>query len=424
MKNLVSLAIHSLHHRKVAAVLCMASIALSVLLFSAVELIARSARVGFEGAISGVDLIVGARGGTINLLLYTVFHAGSPTASVPMDVVREYQNHRAVDQVIPISLGDSHKGFRVVGTDDTFFEQYRFGDRQQLKLEEGQPWDGLFQTVVGSEVARKLDYEVGKEIILTHGISDHQGIMDHDTLPFRITGILEPTGTPVDRAIFVKLEGLEAIHYDWRSGAPPVPGQETSRQEILEAYEAGELAPESITAFYVIARNRVLSLALQRDVNNHSPEALTGILPGITMQELWRLLGYATQSLRLMSSFIIMVGLLGIVIALYLTAEQRRHEFAVLRSLGMGPKSILGLVTLDSSILAFTGALVGQLAALLLFLTSRPLITEFTGFHLVLPEPNLIAFLTVPAVTIFATVFSLAPALRSMRRALADGLAP
>ena len=142
------------------------------------------------------------------------------------------------------------------------------------------------------------------------------------------------------------------------------------------------------------------------------------------MQELWRLLGYATQSLRLMSSFIIMVGLLGIVIALYLTAEQRRHEFAVLRSLGMGPKSILGLVTLDSSILAFTGALVGQLAALLLFLTSRPLITEFTGFHLVLPEPNLIAFLTVPAVTIFATVFSLAPALRSMRRALADGLAP
>lgn len=424
VKNLLTLAFHSLQHRKLTAVLCTASIALSVLLFSAVGLISKSARAGFEGAISGVDLIAGARGGAINLLLYTVYHAGSPTANVSMDVVEQYKNHRAVKAVIPVSLGDSHRGFRVVGTDDSYFDRFRFGDKKSLQLKRGNRWDSLFDTVIGSEVARQLEYETGRKIILTHGISKHQGIMDHDTLPFEVTGILEPTGTPIDRAIFVKLEALEAIHYDWKSGAPPVPGQETSRDEILQVYDNGGLKPEAVTAFYIITKNRVLSLALQREINTHSPEALSAILPGITMQELWRILGYATESLRLMSVFIIVVGLLGILIALYLTAEQRRHEFAVLRSLGMSPRSILTLVLLDSGILALSGSLLGQLTAFLLFLIARPLVTELTGFFLVLPGPDLISILTIPLVTVIAGLLSLAPALRSMRRALADGLAP
>ena len=227
---LLSLAYHSLRNRKLTSIVTLISLALSVSLWIGIEHIRGGARESFSNTISQTDLIVGARGGAIQLLLYTVFHIGSPTANVTSESYEKIKNHRAVLWTIPISLGDSHRGYRVVGTNEDFYRHYRFRQDRQVEFAQGRFPADVFDVALGSEVAQRLGYQVGSRIVVTHGITSSTGIMDHDDKPFTVVGILNPTRTPIDRSLYVTLEGIEAMHIDWKQGAPPLTGQETRRQ--------------------------------------------------------------------------------------------------------------------------------------------------------------------------------------------------
>ena len=204
MGAIIRLAWQSLANRKTTAILTLLTVAISVTLLLGVEKVRTQAKSSFANTISSTDLIVGSRSGQVNLLLYSVFRIGNATNNIDWQSLQEISQHRSVKWAIPISLGDSHRGYRVVGTTDAYFEHYRYGQKQPLQLAQGEVFDSLFETVLGSEVAKKLGYSLGDDIIIAHGISD-QSFNRHDNLPFKVVGILEPTGTPVDRSVHVSL---------------------------------------------------------------------------------------------------------------------------------------------------------------------------------------------------------------------------
>ncbi|MEC7779685.1 MAG: ABC transporter permease [Pseudomonadota bacterium] len=239
---LFGVAYQSLRYRIGGVMLAIAAVAISVFVLLSVEHVRHEARSSFASTVSNVDLIVGARTGEINLLLLSIFRIGTPTANVAWESVEAIAEQPNVEWVVPISLGDSHKNFRVVGTTAEFFDRYMYGQSQPLTFQVGQRFDETLDVVVGSRVAAELGYALGDELILSHGMAD-TSFTHHDQVSFSITGLLAPTGTPVDNALFVSLEAIEAIHADegeTESSTDGSPGYVKAHEEDEEHEEHGQ----------------------------------------------------------------------------------------------------------------------------------------------------------------------------------------
>lgn len=211
MLMILRLALTSLRSRLLTTSLTVASIALSVTLLVGIENVRAGVRDSFAGTIRGVDLIVGARGGTLQVLLSAVFGIGSPSGSVKLSTMERWQAHPAVKWVVPYSLGDSHRGFRVVGTTPDFYERYRFRKDGRIVFVSGRAAVADTEVVIGSDAAEKLGYTIGSPVVVVHGLRDI-GTSSHEAHPFHVVGILGRTFTPIDRSVYVTLEGIEAMH--------------------------------------------------------------------------------------------------------------------------------------------------------------------------------------------------------------------
>ncbi|MCG8433843.1 MAG: ABC transporter permease, partial [Gammaproteobacteria bacterium] len=275
MFPVLPLAIKSLRSRRWTALLTILSIATAVSLFVAVENIRQGSRESFERTISGTDLIVGARSSAINLVLYSVFQIGNATNNVSWTTYEEIRERKDVAWTVPISLGDSHRGYRVIGTTDGYFEHYRFADSRQLRLQRGEVFEDLFDIVIGAQVARELAYDVGTTLTLSHG-TGAASFSEHKDRPFVVTGVLEATGTPVDRSVLVSLPAIEAIHVGWQNGAPTPMSNAISADRVREM----NLQPKEVTAIYVGAKSRIQTLRIQRELNTYRSEALQAVIPG------------------------------------------------------------------------------------------------------------------------------------------------
>jgi len=259
---LLRLALTSLNNRRFTALLTVFAIALSVCLLLAVERIRTETRASFASTISGSDLIVGARSGSVNLLLYSVFRIGNATNNIRWDSFEHFAAHPRVKWAIPLSLGDSHRGYRVLGTSGTYFEHYQYGRSQTLQFAEGKPFNDLFEVVLGAEVADALNYKIGQQIVLAHGVST-VSLVKHDDKPFTVSGILARTGTPVDRTLHISLAGMEALHVDWQNG---MPARGAARLSAEQAREMG-LQPKAITAMLLGLNSKIATFSLQREIN-------------------------------------------------------------------------------------------------------------------------------------------------------------
>jgi len=238
-----TLAIKSFRNRKFTTTLTIVAIALSVTLLLGVERIRKEARTNFTNTISGTDLIVGARSGPIQLLLYSVFHIGNATNNISWASYQEIARNPNIKWTVPISLGDSHQGYRVMGTNSDYFEFFRFAGGRKLEMAKGRIFEDVFDAVLGAEVAEALGYRIDDPIIIAHG-AGKVSFIKHDDKPFKVVGILKKTGTPVDQTVHIRLEGIEAIHIDWKDGAP-IPGQSISADRMLTM----DLRPRAVTAF-------------------------------------------------------------------------------------------------------------------------------------------------------------------------------
>jgi putative ABC transport system permease protein len=446
------LALQSLRNRLLASVLTVASIAFSVALLVGIENIRNGLRESFTGTVSGVDLIVGPRSSPVQLLLYSVFGMGSPTGNLSWETYVHFRDHPAVAWTIPYSLGDNHRGFRVIGTTDAFYEHFGYREGRRIAFREGAPAATDHEVVVGTEVAERLGYALGEEIVMTHGMGA-AGIMDHDETPFRVVGILERTGTPVDRALYVTLEGIEAMHAGWEGGVPPMPSFDPDPDPDPEDAPAGAEDhdhdhglgqgdegqalglgdadhdhvhgdPAQITSFFVGTPSRFEMLGLQREINDFPGEPLTALLPGIALAEMWRTVGYAEDGLKIVSFFVVVVGLLGMLVSLYTALDARRREMSIFRSIGAGPRRIITLLVVESGFLAAAGALVGVglvYGSILLF---QGPVEERFGLFIPLRPLGPLELGYLGAVILAGFIIGLVPAIKAYRTTLSDGLSP
>ena len=416
LRTVVRLAQQSLRNRRATAIMTILSIAISVALLVGVERIRTEARGSFASTISGTDLIVGARSGDINLLLYSVFRIGNATNNVSWESYQDIVSQPVVEWAIPISLGDSHRGFRVMGTSDAYFEHYRFSRSRALEFSVGGPFEGVFDTVLGADVARELGYSLGDEIVIAHG-AGATSFVQHDDKPFTVTGILEKTGTPVDRTVHVSLEGIEAIHIDWQRGAR-MPGRAVTAEQALEM----DLQPEAITAFMLGLKSRVATFSLLRQINDYPEEPLLAIIPGVTLQQLWELVRIVEVALLAVSICVVIAGLIGMLTAILTSLNERRREMAILRAVGARPWHILLLMISESALLAATGALLGMALIVMATAFGAPVLEQRFGIFVEVRWPGAIEWLIAGVVTLAAIFVSLWPAWRAYRNALADGL--
>ena len=443
--QVIKLAIASLLSRKSNAILTLLAIAISVMLLLGVERVSQETRTGFANTISGTDLIVGARSGSVNLLLYSVFHIGNPTNNVSWETYQHWANNSQVTWSVPIALGDSVRGFPVVATEPTFFEYFRYGQQQPLVFTNGAPFSQE-NAVIGAEVARQLGLKVGDELVVAHGtgsISFHE----HDDQPLTISGVLARTGTPVDQAIYISLRDLDIMHgghahddhdhehlsdehehHDHEHQSDEHEHHEHHSQHADEhEHHGGEQHHEqppipSVSAFMLGLQSRPRAIFMQREINTYRAEPLTAIMPGATLQDLWRTLSGFERALSVVSGFVLLAGLLGMLATILASLRERRREMAVLRSIGAGPGTIFTLLVSETVVLTLAGIAVGIGMLYGFIFALAPYIQSNFGVVVELGGISSAEWLRVAIVLGAGFVISLIPAWQAYRNSLTDGL--
>jgi len=412
---ILKLGLKSLLNRKVTSFLCCLSIALSIALLLGVERIRSTAKDGFTNTISGVDLLVGSRGSPINLLLYSVFHIGEPINNIRYSSYQTISELGSVDWTVPISLGDAYKSFRVVGTNENFFKYFQFRGDQKVQFSEGQAFSGIFDIVIGATVAKTLNHKVGDSIVLSHGIQE-ESLLHHEDSPFKIVGILKETSTPIDKAVYTSLEGMEAIHIGWENGMP-------SDEEIDKSgLKKENLKTTQITSFLLKTKSRIAILGLQRFIVNYDKEPLMGVIPAYTLLNLWETMSYLEKVLFLVSSLVLLVGFVSIIIALYSSLNERRREMAILRSIGAAPRHIFSLLFLESCLLNLVGILAGIIMLYFVGYFFQDILATKFSVYMKNSLLTLSEFKLLLLIFFVGTFIGMLPALKAYRNSLSDGL--
>ncbi|MGL5948212.1 MAG: ABC transporter permease [Aeromonas sp.] len=414
---MLTLALKSLWARRLTAGLTLLSLALSVTLLLGVERVRSGVRDNFASTVSGTDLIVGARSGQLNLLLYSVFRLGSPTNNISAASYAALKAQPNVAWTIPLSLGDSHRGFRVIGTTSDYFRHFRYGQTQALHLSQGRAFaqKAPFEVVLGAQVAKRLGYQLGQAVVIAHGAGS-TSFSQHDNLPFTVVGILAPTATPVDHSVHVPLTGLEAIHLGWESGRQ-------SKALRADEIDLAALQPKAVTAVLVGLKQRIMAFALQRSINTYPTEPLQAILPGAALQELWSLLSVAEMALALIAGFVVLAGGVGMLTTLLAGLNERRRELAILRSLGASPRHLFWLLAAEAVLLTSVGVVLGLVALYVGQGLATPWLLTHYGMALELRWPSAVEWGRVLWVWLLGAGVGLLPALRAYRFSLSDGLA-
>ena len=434
------LAAASAWNRRLSLMLAVAAVALATALMFTTERLREGLRAGFSQALSGTDLIVAARSHPIQILLSTVFHIGAPAQNISRGAIEALTAMPQVAWVVPIALGDTFRGQPVIATSSTFFRHVRTGDRRALEFAQGEafadglPASGPHSVVLGAGVATRFGLSVGDSLVLAHGSGPIAG-NDHDDHPFRVLGILAPTGTPIDRTLLVNLEAHHALHSDWVGGIAPARAgaRSTSSRGLASASKpAPETSPRagaatlpaSLSAALVGLHQRGAVFSVQRALESPRPEPLSAVLPGVALDELWRVVGQGERLLRLTGLLVAVAALAGLVGVLLAGLESRRRELAILRSLGAGPRALFRLVIWEAALIAATGLVLGALTSVLALLSFSPWLRMNYGVELVGAgfSPTDLALLA--GIQACAMIVAALPAWRALRLSLADGLAP
>lgn len=419
MKAVLLLALKSAWARRLTLSITLCAIALSSALLLSVERVRHDARESFTQSVSGVDLVVGARSGSVQLMLYAVFHAGNATHNIRWESFQNIADNPAVAWAVPLSLGDSHLGFPVLGTTPDYFTHFRHGDAQPLIFQTGQPFAEVFEAVLGSDVASELATRTGDTIVLNHGIGDAAMMAEHGDKPFRVVGILAPTGTPVDRTVHVSLQAITALHLDWSGGAP-LPGLVIPAEHVKKF----DLQAKEITAFMLGLKQRTDVFRVQRQINSYRGEALLAVMPGVALDELWQALGVVENTLLAMSLLVVTVGLAGLMATMLAGLNERRRELSVLRALGASPFDLFLMLTVEGLAVTALGVLLGCGLLAAGTIAFAPLLQAQFGIVLAWRALSINEWWLLAAILATGLLASLVPAWRAWRMSLADGLTP
>lgn len=420
---LVKLAVKSLLNRKASALLTLFTIAISVMLLMSIERVRVDAKSSFSNTISGTDLIVGARTGDIQLLLSSVFRIGHANNGVSWKSYQYITEQRGVKWAIPMSLGDSHKGLAVLGTNKDYFEHYRFAKKQQLSFSQGHAFNHLFEVVLGAEVANTLGYQLGDEVVIAHGMGN-TSFHNHDDNPFKVVGILKPTGTPVDKTLHIPLAAIDVIHGSHSHQHEPALTATDDHDHDHDHHDDVDLVgtPKQITAFLLGFDSPLYTLQVRRNINQYKDEALLAIMPGVTLRELWEMLSIVEKILLLFSIVVVLISLLGMLTSLLSSLNQRRRELAILRSVGARPWHIFTLISVESLLITGLGCVVGTALFYALMLLGADYLQSHAGISLNIALLSSYELMLLAAIMVAGFIVGLIPATRAYFYSLADGM--
>jgi putative ABC transport system permease protein len=352
--SLFRLALRNLLYRPWTTALSVILAALGAGLISLILLLNWQLEQQFDRNLAGINLVVGAKGSPLQLMMSSMYHISSPTGNVALKDARPFLNpqHPYIARAVPLSLGDSYRGRRLVGTRPVFLELYG------AEVAEGEMWSEVMDVVAGASAARELDLRVGDTFRSSHGLVEDDDLTHRDAPPFRVTGILAPTGTVADLVLLTPAESLWAVHDTHDHG----------EHEHEEGHEHGasydihqpltEYNDESITSLLLTFKgNSVASLNMQRGINENTQ--MQAVTPSIQLAELYATVGQGEEILRQLGYVIVGVSILSIFIGLYGSLDRRRGELALLRSLGAGPGKLFTLLLLEGVLGAVAGAVLG-----------------------------------------------------------------
>jgi len=491
-----TLVFQSLLNRWLSCLLIILTLACSISLYFTVSRIQESVKSSFKNTVSGVDSVVAARGGNLQILLNSVFLIGEPSAPIQWNTYKDITDNKKIKWAVPISLGDSHKGFRVIGTTNNYFKEIKYSSGKNIEFLSGNSFNDVFDVVIGSVVASKLNYDIGEEVAITHGLSevgevhtfhsedvspeehakhedhddhedhakhedhddhedhakhedhddhedhakheehddhedhakhedhddhedhakddDHAG-HDHENLGFKITGILKSTGTPIDNAVFVSLAGIEAMHTGWIGNQKVI---DVSVEQIMK----NELEPKTISAIFLSLNNRTQIFQFQRDVLNYKKEAISSVMPGITLSRLWMLTGNVDKAFKIITFFIIIIALLGMIAMTIAGLNSRRREMAILRSVGASPTNIVSLLLVESIIISIISCIAGYILMIVIFSLGKDYLQNNYGIFIdsfSIKNYDLQIIITIIFAALVATIV---PAIQIYKNTLRDGL--
>lgn len=441
--NLFTLAFKSIRHRSFATTATVFSVVLSLLLLFTVERVRRSVEDSFTQSVSGVDLLVGARTGSLQLVLFSVFNIGQVTNNVSYDSYDKIHHHPDVEWTIPISLGDGHKGYRVVGTTTEFFEHYQVRANEHLKIINGSLFTESNEVVLGAEVAEALKYKLGDKIVVAHGSTTGESFEDHADQPLTVVGILEATGTAVDRSLYITLGAMEHMHEEHKEGESSEEHAKHEKEDDHKGHEhhknqdekehASEVHdheahdhehhPESITSFFVKLKSKTRILSMQREITDNKDEALLAVIPGSVLSDIWRSLSQIEFVLKLISALVMVVGLIGMIIALMTSLNERRREMAILRSLGAGFGHLAKIVFLEVFLILGLAVITSAVLKVLLETALSGYVAKKFGLIISGSWFSVMDIVMMVATIVVGLIFALFPILVFKNKSLKDGLA-
>ena len=337
MKTL-SLAWTYLWSRPLGAALNLMLLSLGLASITFLLLVSNQLNKAFERDLQGIDLVVGAKGSPMQLILSGVFHIDVPPGNIPLKAVQELQKHPMVAQLIPISLGDSLRSFRIVGTSPDYITHY------QCKLAQGKIWTEPMQVVLGATAARKLGITLGDKFVGTHGLGE--GGHAHGDSVYTVVGILAPSGSVLDRLILTDTASVWKVHEDYTAV------DDEDRQIMMEERE--------VTMALITYKSPLAAVTLPRFVNTSTE--MQAAAPAMEITRLLSMLGLGTDVLRAFAGVLLLTAGLSVFIALWSAVRERRGDLALLRMLGASPRKVATLLLLEALWLGLLAAGLGVLA--------------------------------------------------------------
>lgn len=356
----------------------------------------------FQRDLAGIDLVVGAKGSPLQLIMSSVFELDQPTGNIPLSTLQTLQGNMMVRRAVPVSLGDNVGGFRIVGTSTDYPAIY------DARLDQGRLWTGAMQAVIGAEAQRRLGFKVGQVFVGDHGLSP--GGEAHKESPYTVVGVLKPTGTVLDRVVLTDTASVWQVHHheEMEHAEALAAGQPVDPKDVDKSPSQRE-----ITAILVSYRSAMGALMLPRYVT--SLPNLQAASPAVETAHLTSLLGTGAEVLRSFGIGLLALSALGFFVALFSAVSQRRQELALLRALGGSPLLLFRLVTLEGLALGLCGGLLGVALGRAAAAIAAHAAQSGGGPSLPLPPVGSTELLIVLGAAVLSLAASVAPGLVAFR---------
>lgn len=375
--NAATLAIASIRSRPLHAALCTAAVAAGITLLCAVFLFSQAVASGFSRNAAGIDMIVGTKGSPLQLVLSSIYHADIPAGNIDMHEYEELKRNSHVRQAIPLALGDSYKGFRMVGSTADYLKLYN------AEFADGKAFAAPFEAVAGADTGLK----VGDKFAVSHGFSADSDDV-HDAYIYHVSGVLKPTGTVLDKLLTTQVESVQQLHaagHDHNHDEAEHE-DEASDEEHHHGHEGEADMAHQITAVILKVRSPVDLMNLPRQINSDSN--IMAAVPSYEMARFTKSLGIGRKLIVVLGAGFVILSSLMLLASLASGLALRRYDLAVLRVLGASPRRLSATVIAESLLISSIGALIGIVLGHLLAYSAILSIESLRG--LVLPETVLI----------------------------------